>query len=179
MMHMTINEQTVEHYTHKIANRLVHFFDVYRNETLGQIPLSFMAWYKRRDERYLITKSIKVWGVENQQCIFVAACHPPLTTNYIQTFKEELINNVKQYVPEHREHMSTIFMGVLVTDQPVNRDLVKEVRRFRKLRFLKYGWHGWAEIYLTIVDLKAKEVHIHPKGGVFAEPFKKQLTEEA
>ncbi|MDQ0340429.1 hypothetical protein J2S00_003244 [Caldalkalibacillus uzonensis] len=176
---MSVNEQTIRHYIQKIANRFVHFFDVYRDEDLGQIPLAFMALYKRRDERYLITKSIKVWGVENQQCVFVAASKAPLTSGFIQMFKEELIKNIKHYVPEHREHMSTIFLGVMVTDQPVTRDLVREVRRFRKLRFIKYGWYGWAEIYMAIVDLKAKEVHIHPKGESFVEPFKKQLTEEA
>ncbi|QZT34592.1 hypothetical protein HUR95_04300 [Caldalkalibacillus thermarum TA2.A1] len=171
-------QKSSEHYIQKLANRFVHFFDVYREERLGQIPLAFMALYKRRDERYLMTKSIKIWAVENQQCVFVAQPHIPLGKGFLDKFKEELLKSVKQFVPQHREHMSTIFLGVIVTDQPVADELLREVRRFRKLRFIKYGWHGWAEIYLAIVDLAEKKVHIHPKGEPFVEPLQKQLEEE-
>lgn len=175
---MSTKQQTIEHYTLKIANRFVQLFDVYRDDALGDIPLAFKALYKRRDEKYLITKSIKVWGVENQQCVFVAARDSSLTKAYIQTFKEELVKSVNRYVPQDREHMSTIFLGVVVTDQPVPSELVKEVRRFRKLKFVHFGWHGWVEIYLAIVDLPKHEVHIHPKGESFIVPFKNELNEE-
>jgi hypothetical protein len=165
-------------YIHELTNRYIAYFDVYRNESLGNTPLAFKALYKRRDERYLMTKTIKVWGVENQQYVFVASSEIPVTQEFLYQFQEDIRNRVNQFVPSHKEHMSTILLGVVVTTQPVTEEVKKGVKKYRKIKWIKYGLHGWAEIYLAVVDLANGSAFIHPKGQSFIEPFQKLLIEE-
>ncbi|WP_241657844.1 hypothetical protein [Anaerobacillus alkaliphilus] len=173
-----MTQQTMKHYINEIMNKYVVFFDVYRGDKIGQTPLAFSALYKRRDEKYLITKTIKVWGIENQQCVFAATREEPLTKEFIQQFERDIRENINSYVAHHKEHMSTIFLGVVVTDQPVTEAFIKGVRKYRKVKFIKYGMHGWAELYLAIVDLHAEKVYVHRKGDTYVEPFLKSLLKK-
>lgn len=172
---MIMTETAINHFINELINKYVIYFDVYRDEKIGETPLAFKALYKRRDEKYLITKTIKVWGIENQQCVFVTTPEGELTKEFIQQFEKDMQGSVNEHVVQHRDHMSTIFLGVVVTDQPVTEAFVKGVRKYRKLKFIKYGLHGWAELYLAIVDLNGEVVYVNPKGKTFAEPLEKTL----
>lgn len=173
-----LKQQPIDKFIHQLSNKYVTCFDVYRDETLGDTPLAFMAKYKRRDEKYMISKKVKVWGVENQQYIFVTSTTEPVSNDLLNRFQKNIRDQLDQYVVQHHEHMSTIFLGVVVTDQPVGENLVKGVRKYRKLKFIKYGLHGWAEVYIAIVDLQQESVYIHPKGKPFAEPLEKMFIKE-
>ena len=163
--------QTLDQYVHQLTNYYIGYFDVYRDEKIGDTPLAFLARYHRRDERYLMTKTVKIWGVENQQYVYVASRDTALTQKFVAQFEKDLKERVKEDIPQHQEHMSTILLGVIVTNGPVPEELVKGVRKYRKIKFMKFGLHGWAEFYLGIVDLKNESVYIHPKGKSLMEPY--------
>lgn len=173
-----MTQLSTKQYINEMMDKYVVFFDVYEGEKIGTTPLAFSALYKRRDEKYFITKTIKVWGMENQQCVFAATREEPLTKDFIQQFEKDIRENVNEYVGHHKEHMSTIFLGVVVTDQPVTEEFIKGVRKYRKVKFIKYGLHGWAELYLAIVDLKEEKVYVHRKGETYVEPFLKSLLKK-
>lgn len=173
-----MTQLSMKQYINELMNKYVVFFDVNKAEKIGNTPLAFSALYKRRDEKYFITKTIKVWGMENQQCVFAAEKEEPLTKAYIQQFEKDIRENVNEYVGQHQEHMSTIFLGVVITDQPVTEEFIKGVRKYRKVKFIKYGMHGWAELYLAIVDLKEGKVYVHRKGDTYVEPFLKSLVKK-
>jgi len=167
---------SIEEYTTDLANRYVSYFDVYRNEQLGRTPLAFMALHKRRDEKYLMTKTIKVWGVENQQCIFVASRHSPITNEFLSQFEEDIREQMMQFLPQDSEHMSTIFLGVVVTDHGVSPKLIQEVQKYRRIKFMRFGFHGWAEFFLCIVDLEENKIYFNPKSKSLVEVLEKKLS---
>ena len=168
-------EKDMKQYVNDLMNKYVGFFDVYREDKIGETPLAFKAIYKRRDEKYFISKTIKVYGVETQQCVFVAEKQEPVTKQFFNQFEKDVRANITKYVSHHSEHMSTVFLGVIVTDQPVSSELIKEVSKYRKIQFIKFGLHGWAEIYFAIVDVKGEQVYFHRKGKTFVEPFEKNF----
>lgn len=165
-----MQKEAVKKFVHDLCNLYVPFFDVERNETIGRTPLAFSAVYKRRDERYMFTKKVKVWGVENQQIIFAAAPDQPISMSFVHQMIEDMQVSMKEFLPEHQEHMSTVFTAIIITDQPVDKETIQWVSKFRKVKFLKYGMHGWAEMYLSILEVPKRNIHIHKKGKPFIEP---------
>lgn len=163
-------------FAHELGNKYTALFNVYRDEKVGDFPLSFLAIYHRRDERYMISKRIKVYGVENQEIIFAAVCED-LDTDYIQNFQQTIESNVTEYVPEDNEHMSTTVLGIVIVDQDVEKRILKEVKRYRKLKFLKFGLHGWLEMYTVLVNLKDRTVHVQPKGKQFVKSLEKVVKQ--
>jgi len=163
-------------FANELANKYTMYFDVFRNEWLEDIPLSFLAQYRRRDERYMFTKKIKIYGVENQQIVFATTCNE-VDTDFIQQFQQRIKDNLHHYTIKHQEHMSTIVIGLIMTDEEVHSTVAKEVSRYRKLKFLKYGLHGWAEIYLAIIQPHKKKIFVHPKGKPFISSIEKYFWE--
>lgn len=170
-------QKSIDSYLNQVSNTYIYQFDVYRDHKLGNFPLHFMALYKRRDEKYMISKKVKVWGVENQQFIFATTSDGPVTMDFFQQFSNSIQQTLPEYIPDKQDHMSTVIVGVIVTEHAVDDDAVKGVIRYRKLKFFKYGWHGWAEMYVGIVCLQDNSVYINPKGRAFIEPFVKKLNQ--
>ncbi|MEB1806442.1 MAG: hypothetical protein LPK26_03900 [Bacillaceae bacterium] len=168
---MKIKPHDLKQYINDLANLYIGSFNVYRDEKLGEIPLAFYAEYLRRDEKYLMTKTIKVWSVENQQYVFISEQEKPISKRDIQQFGQSLLANVHQFVPSKQDHMSTTFLGAVVTNQPISKEVVSEVERFRKVKFIKFGWHGWAEFYIGVVNISEEKTYIHKKGKELLKPF--------
>lgn len=167
--------QKLNPYLNEMANRYTAWFDVYRHDRLGSIPLAFSAHFKRRDEKYLVTKTIKVWSMENDQHVYVTSLDRLVTVQDIENFKQELLKIAQEQSPDRPEHMSTVHTGVIVTNEPVSQEVKRSVKKFRKLKFIKYGLHGWYEIFIGVVDTQNREAYIHSKGKEFIKPFIQSL----
>lgn len=165
-------------FANDLANKYTVFFDVYRDEKLDEFSLPFMAIYRRRDERYMLSKKIKVYGVENQQLIFTSISEEKLTSDYLKRFQQAIEKNMFEYIPDNDEHMSTIVLGITITDQELDGKIIKEVKRSRRLKFLKFGFHGWIEMYAAVINLKNRTLYVHPKGKPFLSSIQKMLKEE-
>ncbi|WP_078428594.1 hypothetical protein [Alkalihalobacterium alkalinitrilicum] len=159
-------------YLDRLIGKYSRHFNVFTSKELGSIPLSFYAEYKRRDEKYFMTKSIPIWGVDNQQYVFVWEKETKVTKGDVQTFATELLRNSASYVPSHSEHMSSILLGVILTNKPLEKDVIKEVKKLRKLKFLKFGMNGWIECYVGLVHVDDNEVYVNKKGREYMQHFK-------
>lgn len=173
---MTVSKK-LSSFANDLANKYTALFDVYRDEKLDQFSLAFFAIYHRRDERYMLSKKIKVYGVENQQIVFTLICDG-LTLNDIHEFQETIEKNITKYIPEKDEHMSTVVLGIVITDQNVDKKVIKEVKSYRKLKFIKFGLHGWVDMYSVLINLKDRTIYVHPKGKSFVESIEKMTKEE-
>lgn len=167
----------VQKVVHELANIYVPFFDVERGGKVGSTDIAFSAVYNRRDERYMFTKKIKVWGVDNQQIVFVTTPDLEVSEAYIDRMMNDMIDCTNEYVKPHGEHMSTVFTGVIITDQPVTSEVIHTILKIRKLNFFKFGIQGWMEMYIAILDLSKKEIYMHKKGKLFIEPLYHYLKE--
>ncbi|MDT8859852.1 hypothetical protein N0O92_06370 [Alkalihalobacillus sp. MEB130] len=170
-----MTEAIVKKFINEMANLYTVQFNVYRDEVIGELPLDFYAEFQRRDEKYLMSKSVKVWSVETQQYAFVRH-EENLSKEKLQKFANVLDKSIPSFVPGKQEHMSTYFLGIVITNESISHDLQKEIQRMRKIQFLKYGWHGWADRYMAVVSLKDKRVYINKKGKEFVTTFQDALV---
>ncbi|MFC0558205.1 hypothetical protein [Halalkalibacter alkalisediminis] len=169
-----MTETLSKKFVNEMANQYTLQFNVYRDEAIGSIPLDFYAEFQRRDEKYLMSKSIKVWGVEVQQYAFVTQLDE-VNKESIQHFASEIDRHIPSFVPKKQDHMATYFVGVIVTNESINHEIMKQIKRSRKIQFLKYGWHGWADRYIAVVSLKDNRVYVHKKGREFVTAFENAL----
>lgn len=157
-------QENIQKFLNYLKSRYAHLFDIYEEGNLDDIPLAFTAVHKRRDERYMLSKKFKIYGFENQEIAFTTVHEEALKVDDIDRFIKSMENNFKAYMKEHEEHMSTIIYGIIVTNETVDQTIAKKVRNYRKVKFLKFGLHGWVELYLIVVNLKDNKLWVHPKG---------------
>ena len=79
------------------------------------LPLAFRADYRLRDERYWLTKSVKIWGNEkNEYCYIFAA--DAFTPELAQKCMDWAIKDGIPRVKPHSEHQCTNIKVVLIAD---------------------------------------------------------------
>lgn len=164
-------------FTNELASKYTALFNVYRDEKLADLSLPFIAIYHRRDEHYMVAKRFKVYGVENQQIVFTKS-YDEISIEKVQKFQQAIEENITNYIPENQDHMSTTVLGIIVTDKRVDEKVIKEVKRYRKIKFLKFGLHGWIEMFMVLIDLSQQSIHVHSKGKSFVKSIQKILEEE-
>lgn len=159
-----------DQFIRSFENKLKHQFNVYTKDDLGTMPLRFSAHYYRKDERYMMTKDITIWSVENNQHFFLYET-TQATESEFEQFKQEL----DAYIFKHRattpSHMSSIYIGLFFITQTPNPSLIKKAKRSRKVSFIKWGLHGWYERYIGILSLDSMDIHMNRKGKPFIQPF--------
>ncbi|MCG3084438.1 hypothetical protein JEG43_10850 [Anoxybacillus sp. LAT_35] len=164
-------------YVHTLSTILTPYFNIYRDEKLGTFSLPFYAHYHRRDEKYFMTKKSKIWAVENEQFIFVWQKNDIVTKRDVIQFSETFINHVPNYISNHQDHMSTVFIGAIVAPHACD-EAIREVKHFRKLKFIRFGLHGWLECYIAIISLDTKQLFTHRKARSFTHVFEKPFEED-
>ncbi len=172
---MTDKDQ-LNRFANELANKYTAYFDVYRDEPAGEMPMSFIALFKRRDERYMLSKKITIYGVENQQIVYAKVCGE-IKKLFLNDYVSAIKKHSEQCIPAHHEHMSTVILGLMITNHNLDAEIIKEVRRFRKLKLLKFGLNGWYEMYLAVIQPEKRKIVIHPKGKTFVFPIEKFLKE--
>ena len=121
------------------------------------LPLSFRAEYKSRDESYFFVKSASIWGNEKNEYAYVFSAEsldPELANRCMDWALQDMLPKVKP----HKEHQYTNAKVVFIVDS-----LDKEtIRTVQKKRFSKsYGLlsvHGYTELIAVAVVSSASSV---------------------
>lgn len=160
------NEAMLQRFVHDLKEEYSIFYDVKTDMLLGETPLKFAAQYRRLDERYMVSRKAKIWKVENQEVVFVHTPEMPLSKYSLQQFHQDMQRRFSQYIPQS-DHMSSVFIGMIITDKLVSTDVIKEIKKYRKVKFIQFGMNGWAEFYIALIQMAKGKCWIHPKGKQF------------
>ena len=91
------------------------YYDIHENESFTELPLVFRADYSSRNEKYWLTKNIKVWGNEtNEYCYLFSS--PSFDVETVNKCIDYAIADGQPRVKPHKEHQYTNFKTVFVAD---------------------------------------------------------------
>ena len=141
------------------------------------LPLVFRADYAVRDERYWLTKSVKMWGNEkNEYCYLFEASSfsPELAERCMDWAWQDGIPRVKP----HKEHQCTNIKVIFVADS-VDDETAKAVRKKSLTKNYKYGLHGYSNLLTGITDLGTEKTVTNREGHELVPYFKKLFAARA
>lgn len=154
----------LQDYLAALAERYSVYYDVERDRVVGGRKLAIFARSKIRSEKYFITKSIPLYGFENYQYGLVEAGERIIDEPDVTSFTEYLKSLVDVLVKPHEEHMSTCLDGILVTTSGFTPAAICTAQRFKFGRMFKFGFAGWCDIRLVLVDLAQGRVFTNRRG---------------
>ena len=79
------------------------YYDIHENESFTELPLVFRADYSSRNEKYWLTKNIKVWGNETNEHVYMFAA---------ESFDKELVDNCIDFALADGLHISRFFLNL-------------------------------------------------------------------
>ena len=124
------------------VDRLLKTYSVYYDvETCEEGDLVAKACFHSRGEKYLLTRSVNLWSVEDNEYVFVYAgdrLDPDGLEHAIKTSSETGLSMVKPN-SEHRSSMITTILIYTSLDKCCTKS-IKGYREHRNFGFMLKGW---------------------------------------
>lgn len=156
-------------YRDLMKKRLMGNFDISENREYGGYNLDLFAVSNIRTERYFATKKVKVYAMENDEFCMIKY-FDMITEDIVDAFISMLINSIDDMVKIRDDHMSTTITGVIVTETLDDKALEKKIKRFSHQKSYAFGFKGWVDVRLILVDIQGKRV-VASKKAVKVENF--------
>ena len=155
------------------------YYSIHDNaDELGtELPLAFRADFAARDERYWLTKSVKMWGNEkNEYCyVFEAPSFSPETAaRCVEWAWQDGLPRVKP----HSEHQCTNVKVVFIADS-VSDETAQAIRKKSLTKNYKFGLHGYSNLLTGITDLGTQKTVTNREGHELVPYFKKLFAARA
>ncbi len=127
------------------------WFDISRNKEIAGRTFSGFAEFHSHGSQYVLGKRVKLWEAEEHEYIlFDVVDHLTLSDvrENVAFMKESAITLVH---PEPN-HMSSNLSLVMIATKADN-DALTELRRARYRKNFLFGFRGWSDMRLAVVDL--------------------------
>ncbi|MBA1333647.1 MAG: hypothetical protein HPY66_0040 [Firmicutes bacterium] len=152
-----------ENYICSLKDRLSRYFDLQEGFEFEGMEFDLYAKSFVRNEKYILSKRFTIYGFENNEYCLIK-CAEQVDDDAIDAFIDRIKSAVDRFIIPHEEHMSSIVTGVLVVGHTPGRQLINKVKKFKFHKGFAFGFKGWADIRLILVDLSTGEVVTNKKG---------------
>ena len=134
-------------------------------------PLAFRADYFSRDERYWLTKNIKIWGNETNEFAYIFQA-PAFDRAAVDECIARALDESLPRVKPHKEHQYTNVKVVFVADS-LCRDTIEYIKKKKFSKSYKFSLHGYTELKAGAVDLAERTVYTNRAGHELDAYFRK------
>ncbi len=147
------------------------YYTIFQNEDRTELPLAFRADYSSRDEKYWLTKSVKIWGNETNEFayIFAAPAFDPALADRCMDF---VIADALPRVKPHSEHQYTNFKAVFIADS-FDEATKKAIMKRSFSKSYRFSLHGYSTLLTAAVDLSEEKTVTNKAGYEMAKYFRK------
>lgn len=146
-----------EIYIKKLSEKLSKNFDIHNNYEFDNLIFDLFAKSSIRNEKYFATKKTIIYAFENNELCFVKYSENFDNENYNE-YINKLKNYIKNQIDPDTEHMSTMITGIIVVDKIYNRNLINKIRKFKYHKGFAFGFKGWLDMRLILVELEEEKV---------------------
>ena len=141
------------------------------------LPLVFRADYGARDERYWLTKSVKIWGNEKNEFAYVFSAGS-FSSELADRCMEWALADALPRVRPHAEHQCTNIKVIFVADT-VDAETAKAVQKKSFTKSYKFGLHGYSNLLTGVTDLGTEKTVTNKAGHELVPYFKKLFAARA
>lgn len=134
-------------------------------------PLVFRADYFSRDERYWLSKNIKIWGNETNEFAYIFTAGS-FTVEEIEACAKRALDESLPRVKPHKEHQYSNVKVIFIADT-MDKAAAKAISKLSFSKSYKFSLHGYTELLAGGVDLATKEVCTNRAGHSLVNYFSK------
>lgn len=160
-------------YIEELENKLMRNFDLNRDYKIDDEEYDLFARYYLRSEKYFLTKSAKIYGMESNEYILVKK-YSYLDNRRFDAFTNKMIDSIDKLVEPHEEHMASIITGVILIDKlqdEIDDILLKKISKFKYHKGFSLGLKGWVDVRIILVSLKDRLIIANKKGKEVSEVY--------
>jgi len=154
----------LEEYLETLRHKYEAYFDIYPDYPVLGRKLDIFARSHVRSEKFFLTKKAVLGAFETNEYCLVEGHSAKVYAPQVKDFTIFLVSAAGELVKPHKEHMSSMVTGILVSEQGFAPEAIHIGTRFKHSRDFWFGLRGWCSVCLLLVDLLSGQVYASPKG---------------
>jgi len=147
------------------------YYNIVPNEDETRLPLAFRADYYSRNEKYWLTKSVKIWGNETNEFAYIFAA-PTFDAALVDDCIDYVLAEALPRVKPHKEHQYTNFKAIFIADS-FDEAARKAVTRRSFSKSYHFSLHGYSTLLTAAVDLSEEKTVTNKAGYELVKYFRK------
>lgn len=147
------------------------YYNIIKENLPEEFPIAFRADFYKRDERYWLTKSVKYYGNETNEFVYVFSADSftgEIADACIRYALEEGLPRVKP----HKEHQYTNIKVIFIANE-YEPEALKAISSFRFQKSYHFSLWGYSNLLTTAVDVNDEKVWTNPAGREMKKYFSK------
>ena len=169
-------------YLDKILKRMTSTHNIDRSFTSNGRTFAAYAQYASSAEKYVLTRKANLWKVsESEHVLFIdvpADADPEAlfeeAVSLIDGYMEPVFSRDNEKYPP-KDHMRTFLSVVLIADRPIDKELIRKIRRYRFDKSYLFALRGYSQGRLIAVDLPGGKVYTSPAAKDVAGFYRQAL----
>lgn len=138
------------------------WFDVFLDYEYANQTFPAFAEFHSHGEKYVLTKRAKLWEVDAHEYLFFQTADTLTATDVSWWFKFMTTEALKKVDPVPN-HMNS-YVSLVIVAESVDADAKKTIRKARFHKEFNFGFRGWADLRLAVVDLSSQCVLTNAAG---------------
>lgn len=162
---------TIERFLAVVEDSYGAYYNIVPNDGLTDLPLAFRGDYFSRNEKYWLTKSVKIWANETNEFAYIFAApsfDPALVDKCLDYVLAESLPRVKP----HSEHQYTNFKAVFIADS-FDEATKKAVTKRSFSKSYHFSLYGYSNLLTAAVDLSTQKTVTNRAGSELVKYFRK------
>ena len=169
---MNENMINAEEYINNLKEMYRSYFDLKENTEIADKKFDLYAFSHIKNEKYFATESLKIWEyAKYEHCLI----------NKINTSESNLLpdknflkNAVDEVIELHRNHKQSYLTLIKISENGIDQDQVENIQNFSYSKSFYFGFRGWLDLRLIVVDLKNNKVYTNEEGNKVKNNYKIQ-----
>ena len=160
--HTPLNERQV--LLERLLKAHAAYFDTYHNKNVAGRFFPGYAEFHTSTSNYVLVKSAKLWEINSHEYLFFQLSEH-LTLEDLQEAVSFMENDMVAHIQSHLEedHMSSI-MSLIIIAGGVDDGVARAVKKVRFRKNFKWGFSGWADLRVAVIDIGSKSVFVNAMG---------------
>jgi len=150
-------------YIDNLYDRYCIYYNTSRKINILNESIDICAHFTDIQGRTLITQKDVIDSFETNEICYVKVVDNVELSSLID-YTEFLKKAVDTFVKPKRDHMCTYITGVLVTNSPLDDELIQYVKKFKYSKSYFFSLHGWSEIRLLLINPDIEKIITNKPG---------------
>jgi len=142
---LTDIEQDFSHY---LKEKLSAYYNIFEEAPMA---CDFMAVFNQRNAAYALKKDFEYYAFENNEVILYTAS-ANIENLDLDMLTAQIDATHHEMIERSEEHMSSSIYLVYTVTEPLSKDIMKRIKKFKYYKSFKWGLEGWLNVGLIVIN---------------------------
>lgn len=158
-------------YKSKLKDSLEAYFDVSLDKELINNKFDIYANFNSRNAKYMLSKKAEIYAYKSNEYVFYKNINQSIHKGFSREIKEYILNNTNELLQLDKEHMSSIINVIFTISGGLTEEIIKEIKSFKLFKNFNFGFNGWMNTRLIVIDLNTNEIYTNKFGKKDGKKF--------